>query len=129
MPKRVLFVDDEEMILGGLRRALHGMRGEWDMHFVDSAAAALQALDQGPFDAIVTDMRMPAMDGAQLLDSVKQRHPEVIRMVLSGQSSKSAVLRSIAPAHQFLSNPAIHRNWSPGLGKHSRCASCFRTIL
>ena len=117
MSKRVLFVDDEAMILGGLRRALHGMRGEWDMHFVDSAAAALQALDQGPFDAIVTDMRMPAMDGAELLDSVKQRHPEVIRMVLSGQSSKSAVLRSIAPAHQFLSKPCDPQELVARLGQ------------
>ncbi len=105
MPKRLLFVDDEAMILDGLRRALHGMRGEWEMHFVDSAAAALQALDKQAYDAIVTDMRMPLMDGAQLLEAVKQRHPEMIRMVLSGQSSRAAVLRSISPAHQFLSKP------------------------
>jgi HD-like signal output (HDOD) protein len=105
MRKRLLFVDDEAMILDGLRRALHGMRGEWDMQFVDSAAAALHALEQEPCDAIVTDMRMPVMDGAQLLEMVKQHHPGTIRMVLSGQSSKAAVLRSISPAHQFLSKP------------------------
>ena len=105
MLKRLLFVDDEAMILNGLRRALHGMRSEWEMHFVDNAADALQALDQQAYDAIVTDMRMPMMDGAQLLEAVKQRHPEMIRMVLSGQSSRAAVLRSISPAHQFLSKP------------------------
>jgi HD-like signal output (HDOD) protein/CheY-like chemotaxis protein len=105
MPKRLLFVDDETMVLDGLRRALHGMRQEWDMHFVEGAAAALQALEQAPYDAIVSDMRMPVMDGAQLLEQVKQRHPDVIRVVLSGQSSQAAVLRSIAPAHQFLSKP------------------------
>jgi len=105
MSKRVLFVDDEAMLLEGLRRALHGMRREWDMHFVESAAAALEALDREAFDVVVTDMRMPAMDGAQLLELVKQRHPEIIRMVLSGQSSKAAVLRSLAPAHQVLSKP------------------------
>jgi CheY-like chemotaxis protein len=59
MPKRLLFVDDEVMVLNGLRRALHGMRGEWEMTFVESAAAALQALEQQSYDAIVTDMRMP----------------------------------------------------------------------
>jgi len=105
MRKRLLFVDDEAAILDGLRRALHGMRAEWDMHFVGSADAALQALQQDKFDAIVTDMRMPLMDGAQLLEVVKERHPDVMRMVLSGQSSRAAVLRSIAPAHQFLSKP------------------------
>src|SRR5271169_5343602 len=105
MSKRLLFVDDETNILDGLRRALHGMRNEWDMHFVDSAEAALRALDEKPFDVVVSDMRMPKMDGAQLLELVKQRHPDVIRMVLSGQSSRAAVLRSLAPAHQFLSKP------------------------
>lgn len=105
MLKRLLFVDDEKNILDGLRRALHTMRGEWDMHFVDSAEAALEMLEQQPFDVIVSDMRMPRMDGAQLLDQVKLRYPNVIRMVLSGQASRSAVLRSLAPAHQFLSKP------------------------
>ncbi len=105
MPKRVLFVDDETMVLNGLRRALHGMRAEWDMQFVDGAAAALQALEEQVYDAIVTDMRMPVTDGAQLLELVKERHPEVVRIVLSGQASREAVFRSIAPAHQFLSKP------------------------
>ena len=105
MPKRLLFVDDEALVLEGLRRALHGPLRDWDMHFVDSAAAALSALDQQTYDAVVTDMRMPVMDGAQLLEQVKQRHPCVIRVVLSGQSSTEAVYRSIAPAHQFLSKP------------------------
>lgn len=105
MPKRLLFVDDEALVLSGLRRALHGMRQEWDMQFVDSAAAALQALDHEAFDAIITDMRMPRMDGAQLLEQVKERYPDVVRIILSGQSSREAVFRSISPAHQFLSKP------------------------
>ena len=104
-PKRLLFVDDEALVLSGLRRALHGMRQQWDMHFVDSAAAALQALDHESFDAIISDMRMPQMDGAQLLEQVKERYPSVVRIILSGQSSREAVFRSISPAHQFLSKP------------------------
>ena len=70
MPKRLLFVDDEAMVLNGIRRALHGMRQEWDMHFVDGGAAALEALDKDAYDAIVSDMRMPLMYGAQLLEQV-----------------------------------------------------------
>lgn len=103
--KRLLFVDDATNVLDGLRRSLRSMRAEWEMHFVDSAEAALQILEQKPFDVVVSDMRMPKMDGAQLLEEVKLRHPDVIRMVLSGQSSRSAVLRSLAPVHQFLSKP------------------------
>jgi HD-like signal output (HDOD) protein/CheY-like chemotaxis protein len=117
MSKRLLFVDDEALVLNGLRRALHGMRQEWDMHFVDSGAAALQALDQEAYDAIITDMRMPVMDGAQLLEQVKQRHPNVIRIVLSGQSSREAVFRSIAGAHQFLSKPCDPQELVARLGE------------
>jgi putative nucleotidyltransferase with HDIG domain len=105
MKKRIMFVDDEPMVLNGLRRSLHGMREVWDMRFVESAAAALQALEKEPYDAIISDMRMPLMDGADLLDQVKQRYPDTVRMILSGQSSQGAVFRSIAPAHQFLSKP------------------------
>jgi HD-like signal output (HDOD) protein/CheY-like chemotaxis protein len=105
MRNRLLFVDDEPLVLGGLRRALRGLHGEWDMHFVESADAALKALDEQPYDAVITDMRMPRMDGAELLDLVKERHPNVIRLVLSGQASRASVLRAIAPAHQFLSKP------------------------
>jgi len=105
MRKRLLFVDDEPLVLAGLRRAMHSMREEWDPNFVTSGAEALQALDSEPYDAVVTDMRMPGMDGAQLLEEVKRLHPEIIRMVLSGQSSREAVLRSISPAHQYLAKP------------------------
>ncbi|HEY1499044.1 MAG TPA: response regulator [Acidobacteriaceae bacterium] len=105
MLKRLLFVDDDPLVLAGLRRALHDMRLEWDMQFAPGALAALDALQKEPFDAVITDMRMPSMDGAQLLDRVKDRYPEVVRIILSGQSEKEAVLRSIAPAHQYLAKP------------------------
>lgn len=105
MPRRLLFVDDEPMVLNGYRRALHGMRQEWEMQFVDSAAAALQELEREKYDAVITDMQMPVMDGAQLLEEVKKRHEDVVRIVLSGQTSKEALLRSIDPTHQFLSKP------------------------
>jgi len=103
--KRLLFVDDEQMVLSGLRRALHDMHMAWDMTFVNSATAALEVLETAEYDAIVSDIRMPLIDGAQLLEQVKERYPAVMRFVLSGQSSRETVLRSIAPAHQFLSKP------------------------
>ena len=105
MPKRLLFVDDEEMLLSGLRRALHGMRDEWEMTFVTNADEALRELDREVYDAVITDMHMPAMDGAELLEEVQKRHQGIVRIVLSGESSKETVLRSIDPTHQFLSKP------------------------
>jgi HD-like signal output (HDOD) protein len=105
MAKRLLFVDDEPLVLDGLRRALHGMRHVWEMKFVDSAREALEELNRTQYDAVITDMRMPAMDGAEFLEIVESRHSDIVRIVLSGQSDREAVLRSIVPTHQFLSKP------------------------
>jgi HD-like signal output (HDOD) protein len=117
MRKRLLFVDDEAMVLDGLRRSLHGMRGEWEMCFVDSPSAALEALRHDPYDAVISDMRMPMMDGAELLEQVKQGYPSIVRIVLSGQSSRASVLRSVTPAHQFLSKPCDPQELVTRLGQ------------
>jgi HD-like signal output (HDOD) protein/CheY-like chemotaxis protein len=105
MAKRILFVDDEPMVLSGLQRSLRVMRSEWEMVFAPGGNAALAAMDLQPFDIIVTDMRMPGMDGAQLLEEVQKRSPHTLRMVLSGQSDRETILRSVNPAHQFISKP------------------------
>lgn len=105
MTRRILFVDDEPMVLSGLQRSLRPMRSEWEMVFAAGGIEALAAIDQQPFDIIVTDMRMPGMDGAQLLEEVQKRSPLTLRMVLSGQSDRETILRSVNPAHQFISKP------------------------
>lgn len=88
---------------------MHAMRDQWEMTFVTGADQALEALAREPYDAVITDMKMPGMDGAQLLEEVKQRYPAIIRLVLSGQASQEAVLRSAGPAHQYLSKPCDPR--------------------
>jgi len=93
------------LVLQGLRRTLRPMRAQWEMIFVESGERALETLAREPCDAIITDMKMPRMDGAQLLEEVKQRYPEVVRIVLSGQAGREAILRSIGPTHQYLSKP------------------------
>jgi HD-like signal output (HDOD) protein/CheY-like chemotaxis protein len=103
--KSILFVDDEPRVLQGLRRSLRGMRHEWQMSFVESAAEALQSLEAKPCDIIVSDMKMPGMDGAELLHEVKARWPETIRLILSGYSAGEALLKSVGPTHQYLSKP------------------------
>jgi len=102
---KILFVDDEPQILQGLQRMLRALRGEWDMGFVEGGAEALSLLQREPFDVVVTDMRMPGMDGVQLLRELKLRFPGVIRIVLSGYSDQEMVLKSVPLAHQFLSKP------------------------
>ena len=105
MNKRILFVDDEPMVLQGLQRSLHGMRSEWEMAFASSGPEALETMAGSHFDVVITDMRMPGMDGAQLLDQVKKRFPQTVRIVLSGQSDRETILRSIGPTHQYLAKP------------------------
>jgi putative nucleotidyltransferase with HDIG domain len=103
--RRILFVDDEPNLLMGLQRVLHPMRSVWEMQFVSSAGEALQAVANQAFDAVVTDMRMPGMTGAELLDLIRDQSPRTVRIVLSGQSDRESILQSIAPAHQFLAKP------------------------
>ena len=103
--KRVLFVDDETKVLGGLERMLYALRNEWQMEFVASGAEALDRLAHAEFDVLVTDIRMPVMSGIELLTEVVERYPQVIRMVLSGTVSMDLTLRSAALAHQYLMKP------------------------
>ncbi len=103
--KRILFVDDEPMVLKGLQRTLRKMRTEWDMTFTSNAGAALDVLDRQPMDVIVSDLKMPEMDGMQLLTEVKSRHPHVVRIILSGHLEHEMTLRSVQYAHQNLSKP------------------------
>lgn len=103
--KQVLFVDDEPNILTGLKRMLHSLRSQWEMAFVGSGAEALELMAKTPFDAVVSDIRMPGMDGIELLSKVKELHPHAVRIVLSGQAERSAILRSVAHVHQFLAKP------------------------
>ncbi len=102
---RVLFVDDEPNVLSGLQRMLRPLRQECQVFFATGGAEALDRLAADPFDIIVTDMRMPGIDGAALLDEASRRHPRTTRIVLSGQADPQAILRVVGPAHQYLSKP------------------------
>jgi len=102
---RVLFVDDQPNVLSGLRRMLRTLRNEWQMEFVQSGDEALAIMAKSPFDVIVSDLRMPGMDGIQLLTEVMKRYPKTVRIILSGQADRASVLRAVTPAHQYLSKP------------------------
>lgn len=101
----VLFVDDDQNVLNGLRRLLYGKRGEWDMTFANGGQQALDHLAAEPVDVLVTDMRMPGVDGPQLLEVVRAEHPQIVRIVLSGHTELEATMRGMALAHQFLHKP------------------------
>ncbi len=101
----ILFVDDEENILNGIKRMMRAKRHTWSMEFSTSGAAALDLLEHIHADVVVSDMRMPHMDGAEFLSKVQERHPETVRIVLSGYAEREAVLRTIGPSHRYLAKP------------------------
>ena len=105
MKQHILFVDDEPNILKGLQRSLRPLRKCWDMSFVESGRAALEKLEEKAFDVIISDMRMPEMDGAQLLQQVQKSYPMMVRIILSGHSDQELIMKSVKSAHQYLSKP------------------------
>ena len=105
MKKRILFVDDEEMVLQGLKRMLRQCRDEWDMVFVGSGEKALEAMAQAPFDVVVADMRMPLMNGAELLCKVMEKYPLTVRLILSGHTDNELIFKAIVPTHQYIAKP------------------------
>lgn len=105
MKKAILFVDDDTSIIHGLKRLMRIMRYEWDMFFAESGQEALSILALNRIDIIVADMRMPEMDGLELLNKVKKLYPHVIRIIFSGHFDHEMTLHSLKIAHQCLAKP------------------------
>ncbi len=101
----VLFVDDEPNIIEGMGRMLRGMCREWQLHFALGAADGLAVMAQQHINIVVSDIRMPEMDGAVFLSRVRQLYPHTIRVILSGVSDEEVVLDAAKTAHQFLAKP------------------------
>ncbi|MBN1765116.1 MAG: HDOD domain-containing protein [Sedimentisphaerales bacterium] len=116
---KILFVDDEAKVLEGLRRMLFLMMNQWDISFAPGGQQAMDLLAEKSFDILVSDMRMPEVDGVMLLNHVKEHYPHIVRIALSGQTSKESILRSVGPIHQYIAKPCnaqnlkdtIHRIW------------------
>jgi HD-like signal output (HDOD) protein/CheY-like chemotaxis protein len=103
--RTLLFVDDEPRIIDGIRRMLRPLRDEWRVLTATNGPEALGILAGEEVDVVISDMRMPGMDGAELLSRVAKQHPNVVRIILSGQSDNESIMRSIGPTHQYLSKP------------------------
>ena len=101
----VLFVDDEQDLLDGLKSRLRKNRKHWDMRFANSGIEGLTLLEHQSSDIIITDMLMPQMNGVEFLERVKKKHPNTIRMVLSGHAEQNQVIKSLSVAHRFFSKP------------------------
>jgi HD-like signal output (HDOD) protein/ActR/RegA family two-component response regulator len=103
--KNILFVDDERDLLDSLKARLYKHRHDWNMQFVPSGDEAIGVLEQQPIDLVVSDVRMPGMDGGQLLTVVKQRWPTAMRIIVSGYADPVQAVRLTSLAHQYVAKP------------------------
>lgn len=103
--KRILFVDDEPAVLGALANLLRRDRHRWDLVFANGGAEAIQEIGKQNFNIVITDMRMPYIDGLAVLTAVKDKSPKTIRIILSGYAESAVVLEALPLVHQFLSKP------------------------
>ncbi len=106
MKRRILFVDDEERVLNALQRMLYKMRDEWDMLFFTDGNEAVGEMASSTVDALVSDLRMPAMSGDCLLEKAHELYPGIIRIVLSAFAPQLTVFKTFLFAHRFLIKPS-----------------------
>jgi CheY-like chemotaxis protein len=104
MKTQILFVDDDPFLLQAQRRLLRRVK-HWDTSFAESGAAALELAKMTCFDVVVSDMRMPNMNGIQLLQEIREVTPGAVRIILSGQTDDEVVYRAFGPAQRHLAKP------------------------
>lgn len=103
---RIMLVDDEENILRALKRVLN-TEGDYEIEMFTNAKLAIQRARETKFHLILSDYRMPEMDGVSFLAEVKMMQPQAIRLILSGYSDLDALLGAInrAEIFRFISKP------------------------
>ncbi len=108
----VLLVDDEESILNSLRRLLRSQ--PYEILLADSGARALEILKERPVDLVMTDARMPNMDGATLLAEIRKLYPSTLRILLTGYADVDMMTKAINEGSSIATSasPGTMRNWS-----------------
>ncbi len=105
MKKRILFVDDEPLLLNVYAMMMEDHSATWDTVVAGSGPQALEILTQNRFDVVVSDMRMPGMDGVALMTEIRRQHPTASRIIVSGISDQEDIARCLETTHQFLAKP------------------------
>jgi len=105
MTEKILFVDDEPHVLQSIRRQL---RKRFSLEIAEGGEEALRVLkEKGPFAVIVSDMRMPDMNGVELLSKVKDLYPDTVRLMLTGNADQETAMDAVNTGHifRFLTKP------------------------
>lgn len=103
--KRVLFVDDETMLLDLYKLVFEQEEDRWEINFAPSGRDALDLMSEAPVDVLVSDMRMPGMSGAELVQEVMKRHPKTSRLIMSGYADSEQIAQCLCATHQFIAKP------------------------
>jgi HD-like signal output (HDOD) protein/CheY-like chemotaxis protein len=101
----VLFADDDPQLLDALRASLRRERRIYDLVFVTRSADALEVLETRPVDVVIADLRMPDMDGVELLGRIRTQYPAVVRYALTADGTEDTVRRAMPLVHRWLSKP------------------------
>ncbi len=102
---KILFVDDSQLILDAMKRRFTSIKIEWDIVFCSSAIKALELMEHTPYLIVFTDLQMPGMDGLELLKTIKERHPDTVRIIISGDTDNEVILKTYDCVQQFLTKP------------------------
>ncbi len=103
--KRILFVDDDPDILASFRRLFFRDRQRWDLVFVSSGDAALTEMSHAAFDTVVSDLRMPMMDGIALMRAIARLFPSTVRILLTGGAAAAHLDEAETLVDHVLSKP------------------------
>ncbi len=102
---KVLLVDDEERVLGALRRSLSKLTSNVEFDTAQGGKEAINKSSAYPFDLVISDLRMPNIDGEKVLGFLRRQQPDSVRVVLSGQASAEKLLDTLRVSHQYLEKP------------------------
>jgi len=108
--KRILIVDDLPEVLEAHFHLLSFAFPEWEVRKAGGGEEALALMAEQPFDVVISDMRMPGMNGAELLNEVMRLYPRTVRLILSAFADQDQVFRSIGSTHQYLTKPCDLRS-------------------
>jgi HD-like signal output (HDOD) protein/ActR/RegA family two-component response regulator len=105
MNKRILFVGSDADEREDVERSLGPMTRIWDMVFARHAAQALELMGQSQYDAVVTDMRLPDLSGAELLNKVADMQPRALRFIRASFADQSLIMACVWGTHHFIPKP------------------------
>ncbi|MEJ2157368.1 MAG: response regulator [Desulfobacteraceae bacterium] len=105
MNPKVLIVDDQPLVLGVVQEILS--RGPYHVSSANSAEEALKMMDEDTMDVVISDERMPGMQGSEFLAIVRKRFPDTVRIILTGHASVETAIRAIneGEVYRLLTKP------------------------